>query len=265
MIKVSENNIRKIISYLRDGKALVMKTDTVWGLVSCNVQLLYDMKKRPLDKPFVRLVNSSLRMHDMKELHRQFLKSFWPGPITVVKNGIAYRFPRNDVLNKVINAFSASKEIFCTSANISGGDPIDNYNDACAIFNEWGDNCIYVVPKNDDCLGISSTIVDIDEWRVLREGANVRNVNLWIYKYIVLPFKQRQKSQKTNPSKKFNWNCCNTRWLCLVEDKRSGDIRVTKGKTMRKIPFFSKNFYNKDISLPDTKKNRQSSRKHFKW
>ena len=49
--------------------------------------------------------------------------------ITVIKNGISYRMPNDKLLLDIIRAFD-QKIFYCTSANIHGGDIIQDIVDA---------------------------------------------------------------------------------------------------------------------------------------
>ncbi len=277
MIKVGETDIELIFKLLKQGCALIIKTDTVWGLVSLNPQLLYDMKKRPLHKPLVRLVSSTATMHHMEDIHAKFIKKFWPGPITVIKDGISYRMPHNVTLLRIIKAVNNQRPLFCTSANISGGDPITTYEEACQIFCEWGDNCVYVVPKDDECYGESSTVVDIDKWKILRPGIGVRDVTLWIYKYIILPYKKGLEQDvpfTISENGEGDWTY-DTRNLLLVDYEKQKQISLEWTNKKRKHSIFSNLIFDDTItkSIDNTlldqlqndslKKKKKKKRKYY--
>ncbi len=197
MLAIKEKDREAIFSFIKQRYPLIIKTDTVWGLLSENQQTLFDIKRRPMNKPFVRLVANYETMHDLNDIHKKFLDHFWPGPITVIKNGIAYRMPNDNLLLDIINTFD--KRIFyCTSANIHGGDIIQDIVDAKNIFNHWDENLVFVIPEKKQTFikSIPSLIIDIDSWKILRTSPSEREVNLWIYQNIVIPYNQ-ENQQKT--------------------------------------------------------------------
>lgn len=229
MIAIKEKERRIIFSFIEQKYPLIIKTDTVWGLLSEDPQVLFDIKKRPMNKPFVRLVSDYETMHDLEDTHKKFLNRFWPGPVTVIKNGISYRMPNDKLLLDIIRAFD-QKIFYCTSANIHGGDIIQDIVDAKNIFNHWDENLIFVIPEKKQTFikSVPSLIIDIDSWKILRSGPSEREVNLWIYQNILIPYNQKNQ-QKTKAidnldlqDNRYTW-AYSTRNLYLVPEKPTED------------------------------------------
>ncbi len=91
-----------------------------------------------------------------------------PGPLTVVWKGNGYRVPKADYL---IDVIKQTGPLFCSSANISGKQPILTSQEAFTEFKESLD--MLVIVDNTPYEGVSqvpSTIIDLDSLAVIREG-----------------------------------------------------------------------------------------------
>lgn len=226
MIAFDDSKLRLAVDWLLCGKALIVKTDTVWGLLSINENLLYEIKKRPITKPFVRLINDINVMHNLKKIHKDFIKEFWPGDVTIIKDNISYRMPHNDFLLKLTNFFPATTPLFLTSANISGEETIKNYKDAATVFNEWCDWCAFVVPSKEPIDKfkkiLPSSIVDIDKWKILRAGDSEKRIILWIYNNVIVIDKLNKINNRITRSIEINKDCwCYTQQLEWFENHES--------------------------------------------
>lgn len=137
--KISRKEIDFIVEYLKKGKVIIYPTDTIYGLgcLADNakaIKKIYKIKKRGAKKPLLVLVDS-LKMADkyckIDKEQEKFLKSAWPGPVTVilehknklpkvltsVKKTLAVRLPKNDFLIKIIKRIKVP--LVSTSVNIS--------------------------------------------------------------------------------------------------------------------------------------------------
>ncbi|AFN64816.1 translation factor [Mycoplasma wenyonii str. Massachusetts] len=94
------------------------------------------------------------------------LERFWPGPLTVIYKGGAYRMPANPVLLKLSEHLGP---LYSTSANISGEEPIKSLQEAKIVFKDHKDKFMIV---RSGCVssGIFSTIYDYDNKEIIREG-----------------------------------------------------------------------------------------------
>ena len=82
-----------IINTLKDGKLVIMPTDTIYGIIgdATNedvINKVYEVKERPHDKPLLILVSNLSMLHELvteipKETEK-IIKKFWPGPLTIL-------------------------------------------------------------------------------------------------------------------------------------------------------------------------------------
>ncbi len=160
---------QKIITALKKQQCIFVPTDTVCGLLAKDEKVIYDIKVRDLSKKIILLVADANSIPNLSDVQRQFLETFWPGAVSVIKGGIAYRSPNIKPLLKILKTVGPC---YCSSANISGKEVINDYKEAQTIF---GDQIIYVTNKfkGSNC---ASTIVDIDSWKILREGEKTSEI-----------------------------------------------------------------------------------------
>ncbi|MGY5141983.1 MAG: L-threonylcarbamoyladenylate synthase [Nitrosopumilus sp.] len=188
IVKCDKNGIDKALSVYESGGIIIFPTDTVYG-VGCNpylknsVKKIYEIKSRPMSKPFPILVDSigtAEKIVVFNKSAKEFAKKFWPGQLTMilelkdkdlgkilsVQDKIAVRVPNNNCTKKLLKK---CKFLIGTSANVSGQpsfiDPeigkneIENYD----IFIDGGK----INGKGE------STIIEFhgEDWKIIREGA----------------------------------------------------------------------------------------------
>ena len=158
------------VAALRAGRAVILPTDTVYGLCAlpAHEDVLFDLKGRDRSKPVALLaadVDSLLAA--VPGLDRSVLERYLPGPFTLVFGDIGVRVP-----NLPPSAAAVVREVgvvAATSANLAGGaDPRrveevpEEIRAACGAIVDAGE-----LP------GLPSTVLDLsgDEPRVLRQGA----------------------------------------------------------------------------------------------
>lgn len=172
-----DNELEAIEFELKNGKVAIVATDTVAGLISLNKNLIYKIKKRPHYKKLIYFISD---VEDIPNLHKNtkiLANQFWPGPLTLINNGISYRIPNNEFLIKIIKRF---KKLHSTSANISGLEPIKNSYEAFSYFSNYKNDIIFI--KGDyNFRNLSSTVFDVNKNKVLREGTiNEKDIRKWI-------------------------------------------------------------------------------------
>lgn len=151
---------------LNTGKyAAVLPTDTVIGIISHNKDLIYKIKNRPLEKKLVLLVPNANCIRNLLPKEKEAINKYWPGSLTIVKDKIAYRMPNHKDL---LTLLEFTGPIYSSSANISGKEPIKNTLDAQSVFSQNIDSLLIV--KGEALSDTPSTIVDLDEKKVLRNG-----------------------------------------------------------------------------------------------
>jgi L-threonylcarbamoyladenylate synthase len=158
------------VAALRAGRAVILPTDTVYGLCALpsHEHVLYDLKGRDRSKP-VALLAAEVDALIAAEpgLDRSVLERYLPGPYTLVFGDVGVRVP-----NLPPAAAAVVREVgvvAATSANLAGGrDPSrveeipEEIRAACGAIVDAGE-----LP------GVPSTVVDLTsgEPRVLRQGA----------------------------------------------------------------------------------------------
>ena len=176
---------------LKAGQAVVFPTDTVYGIAvlpsACeSPALLYQLKRRPTEKPVAWLVGGIedllLYGRDVPEYAVQLAKRYWPGALTLIvhaseavpaayqsaEHTIGLRLPAGQTALELIALVKSP--LATTSANISGK--------ASAMCEEELDAQLcqevsYVLAGERCKEGIASTVVDCtgSEPKVLRQGS----------------------------------------------------------------------------------------------
>jgi len=178
---IDEKKLRETVDVLTKGGLVIVPTETVYGIVvnSLNkeaVKRLYEIKKRPLSKPFTIIIDSKERIEEFsKNIPRSAYKlidKFWPGPLTIVlsneKETVGLRMPDHPFLLKLIS--EVDFPLYCPSANISGKNPPSTLDEALKDLDGYVDLAIDGGPTS---IGKESTVVDLtkEDFSVLREGA----------------------------------------------------------------------------------------------
>ena len=152
--------IRKVIKEIKDGKVIILPTDTVYGLI-CDatnkkaVRKIFKIKKRPKNKPlpiFVKDMVMAKKIAEINKKQENFIKKVWPGKVTVRlkrtlrrgpgqariklygvdKETIALRIPKYKFLNSLLKEINIP--LAQTSVNISGQPTITDVKDILKIF-----------------------------------------------------------------------------------------------------------------------------------
>jgi L-threonylcarbamoyladenylate synthase len=158
------------VTALRAGRAVILPTDTVYGLCALPEYegVLYELKARDRSKPVALLAaDVDVLIELLPDLDRAVVERYLPGPYTLVYGSVGVRVP-----NLPLPTAEIVREVgvvAATSANLSGGvdprrieDIPQQIRAACGAIVDGGE-----LP------GIASTVLDIsgDEPRVLRQGA----------------------------------------------------------------------------------------------
>jgi L-threonylcarbamoyladenylate synthase len=160
------------VAALRAGRAVILPTDTVYGLCALpgHEDVLYELKGRDRSKPVALLaadVDALLAV--VPGLDRAELERYLPGPFTLVVGTVGVRVP--ELPPSAAAVVGAVGVVAATSANLSGGpDPRrveeipEEIRAACGAIVDAG-----ALP------GVPSTVVDLTnrEPRILRQGAGV--------------------------------------------------------------------------------------------
>jgi L-threonylcarbamoyladenylate synthase len=186
----SPENVRAAGAAIRDGKLVVMPTETVYGLAADGtnrraVEAIFAAKGRPLDNPLILHIGEPEWMDelavDIPDYARELAVEFWPGPLTLVLpklphildevtaglDSVAIRMPAHEIALQIIR--EAGTPIAAPSANRFMGlsptraEHVDPEIAASAEMIIDGGNCAY---------GVESTVVDCTSFtpRILRPG-----------------------------------------------------------------------------------------------
>ena len=155
---------------LRAGRAVVIPTDTVYGLASLpeHVELLFELKQRPIDKAVAILVArpaDAERLFEPLPITRRLMEEFWPGALTIVQDGHGVRCPDHPLVKALASAVGP---IATTSANLSGQPTPDTAAAAAAAF-----PAVQLVIDGGRLQSPPSTVVEVTEdgLSILRQGA----------------------------------------------------------------------------------------------
>ena len=158
------------VAALRAGRAVILPTDTVYGLCALpgHEDVLYELKGRDRSKPVALLAaDVDSLVAAVPGLDWAVLKGYLPGPFTLVFGDVGVRVPELPaVAAEVVREVGV---VAATSANASGGpdprrveDVPEEIRAACGAIVDGGE-----LP------GVPSTVVDLTSGtpRVLRQGA----------------------------------------------------------------------------------------------
>jgi L-threonylcarbamoyladenylate synthase len=158
------------VAALRAGQAVILPTDTVYGLCALpgHEDVLYELKGRDRSKPVALLgADVDALLAAMPELDRTVLGRYLPGPYTLVFGAVGVRVP--DLPREAAVVVREVGIVAATSANLSAGpdprrveDVPEEIRAACGAIVDTGE-----LP------GVPSTVIDLSDAqpRVLRQGA----------------------------------------------------------------------------------------------
>ena len=161
--------MNEAVAALRAGRAVILPTDTVYGLCALpeHEDVLYELKSRDRTKPLALLAAEvDALLAAVLGLDPSVLERYLPGPYTLVVGGVGVRVPvLPQAAAEVVRAVGV---VAATSANLSGGadprrveDVPQQIRAACGAIVDAGE-----LP------GVPSTVIDLtgDEPRILRQG-----------------------------------------------------------------------------------------------
>jgi len=148
-------DVRRAVEALREGRPVVLPTDTVYGIAADPrrpeaVRRVFELKGRPDSNPLPLLVGS---IAQAKECVREWpaaaetlADGFWPGALTIVLPKAAWvddvvtagggtvgvRRPDHPIAQALLDAFGGP--LACTSANLSGHPPAEDLRALPEVF-----------------------------------------------------------------------------------------------------------------------------------
>ncbi len=190
------NKIKKLVQKtskaLQEDRVIVVPTDTVYGLITNAfsnkaVDKVFRVKQRDKNKPapvLVRDLKMAKELAFVPKEKEKILKKFWPGKLTAVlkskkrdfpkgilnKEGkIGLRVPNYRFLNLILEEINFP--LIGTSANISGKGSILKFKEVVIQFKDQEYQPDVVINKGELKKSLSSTVVDLTNFKILREGA----------------------------------------------------------------------------------------------
>lgn len=185
-----DEKIKEAAEIIKNGGLVVFPTETVYG-IGANafnekaVKKIYEVKRRPFDKPISLLVNDLNMIEkvakNITKLEYALIKKFCPGPITILlekkeeipdivtanSNIVGVRIPENESALKLIQY--AGVPIATPSANISGRPSGTNIGE---IREDFEGKVDLFIDEGESKLGLASTIVQVidEKPHILRQG-----------------------------------------------------------------------------------------------
>jgi tRNA threonylcarbamoyl adenosine modification protein (Sua5/YciO/YrdC/YwlC family) len=180
--QIKEDYIREAAHILDSGGLVIFPTETVYGVGASlfnqrAVERLYDIKKRPKDKPFSIHIAKKEKVDEfafgVPVAAYKLMDKFWPGPLTLVLKTIkgptvGLRMPDNEIALKIIS--QTNGPVVLPSANLSASPAPVDFKQA---IKDLGGLVDFAIDAGETKLGVESSIVDFskDKPDFLRAGA----------------------------------------------------------------------------------------------
>ena len=178
-----------------DGELVVYPTETVYGLgadalSATAVERVFAAKGRPRDDPIslgVPSVAAARQYTNPTERELGFMRAFLPGPATVLvekgpavpdaltggRDRVGIRVPAHDLARDLLEA---TGPLTATSANVSGRPSVRTVADLDPEIREQA----AVVLDGGETDGTESTVVDVANETIIREGAMATAIREWL-------------------------------------------------------------------------------------
>ncbi len=181
-------NSRLLAALIKNGEIVCCPTDTVYGLIGSALrsdvfEKIYLLKKRNPKKPLIILFDSAQRARRFGVVLPKRLDKYLPARVTLVcplepfsllrsvvkRSDVAVRIPTSEFLRKAI---MFSEPVFAPSANIEGEPPSRDCKDCAKYFGGKVNFCVEGNFSENSSEDLPSTILDISNKIILREGAD---------------------------------------------------------------------------------------------
>ncbi|MBI2577887.1 MAG: threonylcarbamoyl-AMP synthase [Candidatus Wildermuthbacteria bacterium] len=184
--------IKNIVEALGKGKVVAAPTDTVYGLLADatnakSVNKIFKIKQREIGKPlyvFVADIAMARKFATIEESKEEFLKSVWPGKVTVIfksksklpkelgtEQTVGFRIPNHDIILRILRQFGGP--ITGTSANISGTPSVLDSKEVISQFEGKEFQPDIVIDAGKIPHSLPSTVIDWTgkDQKIVRKGA----------------------------------------------------------------------------------------------
>jgi len=180
--QIKEEYIHQAVHVLKSGGLVIIPTETVYGIAANmlkqkTLDRLYEIKKRPKDKPFSILIAKKDKVEDFAKgipmAAYKLIDKFWPGPLTIIlkaikEGSVGLRMPDNEIALKIIS--EVRDPLACPSANLSDNPAPVDFEGAIKELDGLVD---FAIDAGETRIGIESSIVDLtqEDFKILRVGA----------------------------------------------------------------------------------------------
>jgi L-threonylcarbamoyladenylate synthase len=190
--RVIDASIKEAVENARAGGIIAFPTDTLFGVAVDGrnpeaVQRVFQVKRRPLDKPLPLLLADAAAAKEISQEEyltpgaRRLMRRYWPGALTILlpampglvdgthQDGkVAVRVPNHPVALAVLSAFGGP--LATTSANISGMEGARNPEEVAESIGEGIDVLLIGGPPLHE---LASSIIDMttEPPELVRAGA----------------------------------------------------------------------------------------------
>jgi len=174
----SQDSIQKIIETLKKHKTVIIKCDTIYGIVGKapeTFDAICQIKGRAEHQSFLILIPSKKEIAAYSDAALpEKLQPWWPGPLTIIfpdkaKTGsVALRMPDDPLLIMIMQ--EANLALYSTSVNLHGEAHLDKIE---SIIERFDSRVDLIVDSGDLAQGAPSTIIDIrcSPYKLVRQGA----------------------------------------------------------------------------------------------
>ena len=192
---MTDESIAAAADAIGRGELVVYPTETVYGLGADaldeeSIERVFEAKRRARDKPVslaVPDVDAALEYVRATDREERFMREFLPGPVTVLcekreevpdaltggRSRVGVRVPDHEV---ALALLGETAPVTATSANVSGrpsatrvADVDDEIREAAAVVVDGGETG-----------GTGSTVVNVADGTIVREGPNADEIEAWL-------------------------------------------------------------------------------------
>jgi L-threonylcarbamoyladenylate synthase len=189
IIRQKDIKVSELVRMLKEGKVVVLPTDTVYGLVAdatnrVAVNKIFKIKKRNIKSAvpiFVKDLKAARRIAKAGRRQEKILETIWPGRVTTVlerkkarlygikEKTIALRIPKYKLLKELLG--KTKRPLTGTSANISGEAPTTKVKKMIKSFKNKKHQPDLIVDAGSLPENKPSTVLDLTVWppKVLRK------------------------------------------------------------------------------------------------
>lgn len=238
----SNDDLNIAIEYIKNGKAVIFPTETVYG-IGANaldrnaVDKIFKIKGRPQNNPLIVHISNMDMLKELvvevNDIEQKLIDKFWPGPLTIIfpkkdvipnnvtcnLETVGIRMPSNEIARKFISECECP--IVAPSANKSGK-PSGTFLDD--ILDEFMEEDVIVIDGGQSEIGLESTVVKVNNGiiEILRPGYITYDELSKIASTIInknVIEKPKENEQVESPGMKFRHYAPSVKCVLVVGEK----------------------------------------------